>query len=226
MSDNVLRDVTKERDSALSQLGIAYVTIEQLKSERAQLIDENQELKLKLGPNSLDRKDEPQNDIRKGQGTTSADRRQLSGVRNREQSGAIVVERPPGAPIGSPKRQTKLPTKDKGSKLRFEERLAAHPLTNAQTRKLTDGISKHSAKNDDGRLPRHEGTRLNGLIPNAEQTERSVDFAESEGSEGSDVEHTEESAAPSHEQQILSERGDQTQNTTRDITYLSFMDVS
>ena len=48
VSETALRNVTKERDSAVSQLGVAYFTIEQLKAENAGLADENQALKIKL----------------------------------------------------------------------------------------------------------------------------------------------------------------------------------
>ena len=48
VSETALRNVTKERDSAVSQLGVAYFTVEQLKAENAGLVDENQALKSKL----------------------------------------------------------------------------------------------------------------------------------------------------------------------------------
>ncbi len=41
-SETILRNITKERDSAVAQLGVAYVTIEQLK-------DENEDLKARFG---------------------------------------------------------------------------------------------------------------------------------------------------------------------------------
>ena len=48
-TDTILKNITQERDSAVSQLGIAYFTIEQLKVENESLKDENQNLKTRLG---------------------------------------------------------------------------------------------------------------------------------------------------------------------------------
>ena len=44
----ILKNITQERDSAVSQLGIAYFTIEQLKAENESLKDENNNMKTRL----------------------------------------------------------------------------------------------------------------------------------------------------------------------------------
>ena len=48
-TETILKNITQERDSAVSQLGIAYFTIEQLKVENETLKDENKNLKTRLG---------------------------------------------------------------------------------------------------------------------------------------------------------------------------------
>ena len=48
-AETILKNITQERDSAISQLGVAYFTIEQLKVENAGLKDENNKLKTRLG---------------------------------------------------------------------------------------------------------------------------------------------------------------------------------
>ena len=47
-TETILKNITQERDSAVSQLGIAYFTIEQLKAENETLKDENNNLKTRL----------------------------------------------------------------------------------------------------------------------------------------------------------------------------------
>lgn len=47
-AETILKQITQERDSAVSQLGIAFVTIEQLKVENENLKDENNELRSRL----------------------------------------------------------------------------------------------------------------------------------------------------------------------------------
>ena len=44
-AETIVHNITEERDSAVSQLGVAYVTIEQLKSENESFKSENQDLK-------------------------------------------------------------------------------------------------------------------------------------------------------------------------------------
>ena len=48
-AETILRNITQERDSAVSQLGVAFVTIEQLKIENESLRAENGEFKSRLG---------------------------------------------------------------------------------------------------------------------------------------------------------------------------------
>jgi len=47
-AETILRQITQERDSAVSQLGVAFVTIEQLKVENESLKDENHVLRERI----------------------------------------------------------------------------------------------------------------------------------------------------------------------------------
>ena len=57
-AETILKTITQERDSAVSQLGVAYFTIEQLKVENEGLKGENNELKAHLGQLSDDHDNE------------------------------------------------------------------------------------------------------------------------------------------------------------------------
>lgn len=59
-TETILKSITQERDSAISQLGVAYFAIEQLKVENEGLKDENKKLKTRLAQLSNDRGNETQ----------------------------------------------------------------------------------------------------------------------------------------------------------------------
>lgn len=59
-AETILKNITQERDSAISQLGVAYFTIEQLKVENEGLKGENDELKTRLAQLSNDHENETQ----------------------------------------------------------------------------------------------------------------------------------------------------------------------
>ena len=78
----ILKNITQERDSAVSQLGIAYFTIEQLKAENENLKDENNSLKTRLS--QLTTGDE--NETRQGAIKEEALRRKLDRKTGAERS--------------------------------------------------------------------------------------------------------------------------------------------
>ena len=59
-AETILRNITQERDSAVSQLGVAYFTIEQLKVENEDLKEKNNKLKTRIGQLKGDYEDETQ----------------------------------------------------------------------------------------------------------------------------------------------------------------------
>ena len=224
MSDITLKNVTKERDSAISQLGVAYVTIEQLKSENLKLAEENQELKVRLGPEIIERKDAISHKSHKDSQRPLPDQPQASGVRNESEAHTNRAERSAKALTANKKRHTKLPTDSKSSKLRFEERLAAHANEKARFPMETDGASKNAIQDVNSRLSGGGENCPTDLFPLKEHTQRSVDFEENE-SGSSEVEQIEESTTHGYAQKGLSLPGDQPQKKSRDITYMSFLEV-
>ena len=85
-TETILKNMTQERDSAISQLGVAYFTIEQLKAEVEGLRGENDELKTRLAQLSNDHKHESQPSAAKDE----ASRQQLD--RRTEADQSIVKE--------------------------------------------------------------------------------------------------------------------------------------
>ena len=225
VSDITLKNVTKERDSAISQLGVAYVTIEQLKSEKSKLAEENHELKVRLGLEIIERKDEISHKIHKDNPRALPDRPQASGIRNENEAHANRAERSAKALAATKKRHTKQPADSKSSKLRFEERLAAHANEKAHFRIETDGASKLLTHNDNSRLSGSGENRLTDLFPTKEHTQRSAELEENEESGSSEAEQIRESAIHGHTQKGPSLPGDQPQKKPRDITYMSFLEV-
>ena len=59
-AETILKNITQERDSAVSQLGVAYFTIEQLKGDNEVLRDENNDLKARNGQLTVNRESETQ----------------------------------------------------------------------------------------------------------------------------------------------------------------------
>ena len=76
-AETILRDITQERDSAVSQLGVAYITIEQLKVENESLSQENADLKAQFNQQLDDRKnDKPGKKVSKEESRRSKSTRQ------------------------------------------------------------------------------------------------------------------------------------------------------
>ena len=65
-TETILRQITQERDSAVSQLGVAFVTIEQLKADNESLKDENNQLRVRTGPSGDEHREEMKNLTAKG----------------------------------------------------------------------------------------------------------------------------------------------------------------
>ena len=116
-------------------------------------------------------------------------------------------------------------TKADSTKTQFKDQLAAHKSGNSPPKKPTTHDPNISTQYDHSRQPRHTRNHVTDLFPPAEQTRHSVDYAESESSQGSEIERFEQSPSRNKVQRSREQRDDRTRNTTRDLTYLSFLEV-
>ena len=92
-AETILKNITQERDSAVSQLGVAYFTIEQLKVENEDLKDKNNQLKTCLDRLNGDHDDETRKGTAKEEARRGKLDRRTEIVRNNIEEGEM---RPPG----------------------------------------------------------------------------------------------------------------------------------
>lgn len=90
----ILKNITQERDSAISQLGVAYFTIEQLKVENESLKGENNELKTRLGQLGSDHENETQKWIAKEEALQRKIGRRTEAVRSMIEEGGVQTSEP------------------------------------------------------------------------------------------------------------------------------------
>ena len=225
VSDTILKNITKERDSAISQLGVAYFTIEELKSENKKLADEIHGLRLELGLISIDLKDEITNEARKKDRVVAADRRQSSDLNTGANAYSKDDEQPIEASVETFDRKTKQLTNADNTRIQFKDRLAAHKSEKSQTRRQAGSGLKVFAQYDNNRLSHHAQSYATESLPLSEQTQRSVKYPEGESSEDSGVEHFHRSPSRNNTQQSNKQHDGRTQNATRELTYLSILEV-
>lgn len=225
MSDTTLRNVTKERDSAISQLGVAYFTIEQLKSENVRLATENQELKAKSVSKTADPKpDTTINDLKENPAVV-ADLRRMSEIRKGASGKTKGDKHSIENSVPTHVSQSKRPTNADSARIRFENKLAYGKSGISQVGRQTGSGSKVSAGYDNSQLSHHAQSHATELFPPIEQTQRSVDYAETESSEEAGFERYDESLSRNNTQQQSQPRDDAAQDATKDLTCLSFLEV-
>ena len=95
-----------------------------------------------------------------------------------------------------------------------------------KTRKPTDSRLNASTTHGYDQPPQHSGSHVTDLFSHVEETQRSVNYAESESNEDVDNVQAEVLSTYDGQQQIRLKDGYQIQDTTRDLTYLSFLEVS
>ena len=189
-AETILRDITQERDSAVSQLGVAYVTIEQLKVENENLSQENADLKAQLNQHFDERKD--------GEGHGKASKEQS----RRSRSARQEVEATPKVCMKDAHGQDGRAF-DKDQALRYYQR---NPKTSIDT---DANVFDLSAKVDGAR----------GLQYHSEDGESH----NSAGSPPKDSKRQRKGKAVAHPVDLTTT---QTGNTSADLTYLTFLDVS
>ena len=94
-AETILKNITQERDSAVSQLGVAYFTLEQLKGDNEALREENDDLKTRIGQSTVNHESEKQEKIslkaRIGQLTTNYENESQKNNNLRAQIGQITT---------------------------------------------------------------------------------------------------------------------------------------
>ena len=194
-TETILKNITQERDSAVSQLGIAYFTIEQLKVENETLKDENTNLKTRLGQLSTGDENETQQWPIKEE----ALRRKLDRKAEAERSMA-------GNAVQHLEVQDKSVSKTR------------HP----------EGIESNSSSS-----PHKSRNNMFDLLPNRKNideplrgAQRTVQIDDSQDSEDSVYEAPEgKGKAKGNDRSPRSVKNAQADETSQNLTYLSFLEV-
>ena len=194
-TETILKTITQERDSAVSQLGIAYFTIEQLKAENETLKDENNELKTRL--NQLTTGDE--NETHQWRIKEEALRRKLDRKAGAERSSA-------GHAIQHLEVQDENVSKTRHPKgMESNSRISPHKNRNSMFNLLP------SQKNID---EPSQGAQRTVQIDDSQDSEDSVyEAPERKGKANGDV------------RSPRSVKNTQANETSQNLTYLSFLEV-
>ena len=235
VAETTLRNVTKERDSAVSQLGVAYFTIEQLKAENANLANENQALKTKLAAG----KDVKEN--------------QVHHATLKHDEAPTHLERSPAKSFNAklPLRNTDVGKATAGRTAnapqlsRFEQFQAKLAMRQAQGQDGLSSVARDSAgsaRQDAAQMKnasRHSSNQKRNsyvephptdLFPRDQQVQQPGHYQTSQSSEDSDREETHREdiafeAPPSSRPQSGPTQASEHEDSARDLTYISFVDV-
>lgn len=204
-AETILKNITEERDSAVSQLGVAYFTIEQLKIENEGLKEENNALEARFGQLANEREDETHKwTVKEGALRRKLERRTEAVKTMMEESGAQNT-RPQD--IGVP-----------------ETRLHDQAGPSSQQRNHGEGyIHKNVGTMFDLR-PRDEITK-----ERSRSNAQHVQIDDSQDSEDSEYEPSKAHGKGKFPVNAASSRRpapNQREDPSQDLTYLSFLDVS
>lgn len=193
-AETILKNITQERDSAVSQLGVAYFTIEQLKVENEGLKGENTELKTRLGQLSDDHEYETQ----KWTAKEEALRRKLD---RRTEAVQSMIEESGGQP------------------------------SELQDKDVPKGRHKEGTERTVGSTAPKDANTMFDLLPSRKNREefskggrRTVQIDDSQDSEDS-VYEVSKAKGKDKAQSPRSARNVQGDETSQNLTYLSFLEV-
>lgn len=197
-TETILKNITQERDSAVSQLVVAYGTVEQLKCENQTLKEENSELKARIDHVSKDREFAAQDRIAEEDHRHRLDKRAEAGIEKKPNVQGLTASSKAG------------PTSH-----RFQDHTGASvQRTKASANKDVNTMFDLSS-NQDAKLA-HAGASPHKIQIDDHQ-EDSDSMYECSVREAT----VKGSVKSSHRPQNA-----QNEEASRDLTYLSFIDVS
>ncbi len=236
VSETALRNVTNERDSAVSQLGVAFFTIEQLKTDNANLSDENQALREQLAA------------------AQDAKEKQVRHATSKAEGGSLHQERSPEKSLSAkfsvsntdtskPRRGQTTNAPQLSSFEQFKAKLAMRQAQReAQDSAAAQGSLKPTGQRDvsDDKASRQSDHQKRiatdephptDLFPRDHQVQRPSHYQPSQCSEDSDRDdvHKESvlfEAPPSSRQQSGGMPAPTNEDANQDLTFLSFVEVS
>ena len=226
--------MTKERDSAVSQLGVAYVTIEQLKSENHALAKDNRDLKNQINYLTASHENQTQGWTIKEDDLKRQIQQTKESVRHLEEMSADMFnerrssnEPTSGNRVRNVTKQFDLQEPDIQQSLRIPKRSRfAIKSTDQNTQRAETLTSRRPRNVSESRTQRKTKDLLRGIGPvnndetfNSQDSDEFLDLAREEAEEirGSEVQ-----AKPTSSRSAEDVREDE---TSQDLTYLSFLKV-
>ncbi len=238
-AETILKNITQERDSAVSQLGVAYFTIEQLKGDNEVLREENNDLKARIGQLTMNHESETQEKnglkARIGQLTTNYESETQKNNDLRARISQITTSYESETQKWTAKEEAMqrkleevktmvakfgLPSSGPGSKSDSAARFQAPK----EDQGLNEGRANASAHKEVDTLFDFSGTSraANGMSKHVQpatqiETTQESHYAANEISKGKGKSQGKKSLRPT---------SNQTDGTSMDLTYLSYVDVS
>jgi len=232
--ETVVNNMTKERDSAVSQLGVAYFTIEQLKSENNALTSENQKLKDRIRHLTASHENETQDWTTKEEYLRRQIQQTKDSVRNLEEmsrdmfSGRKTSTRViAGKDHRNATEQSKLQEIGTQPYLRIVKRSKeAHKATSGNTEKAKTPTSHKQDSASGYRTNQKTKDLLRGIGPsNNDQTYHSQDSDEFLDLAREEEELSRQSILQTKPTSSRSAKNGQGDDSSQDLTYLSFLKV-
>ncbi len=232
--ETVVNNMTKERDSAVSQLGVAYFTIEQLKSENNILATENRELKGQNHHLTASHENETQEWTTKEEDLRRQIQQTKDSVRNLEEMSREVFHGRNRSTVVTSRKGIQNVVEKSGLKehntqphLRIPKQSKhADKITGRNTEKTKNVTSQQPETASRSRTNQKTKDLLRGIGPaNNDETADSQDsdeFLDLAREEGELSRRSTLQARPTSSRPVEDVRGD---NSSQDLTYLTFLKV-
>ena len=200
-AETIIRNITQERDSAVSQLGVAYFTIQQLKVENESLKAENDDLKIRVTQLNSSRENETQEQVTKDEALREKLDPRNGNVRN------TMEEK-----VSQPARSKHTDVTKAPYQINTET-----PGRNAAQR--TSSTRKGRSTTSD------VFSRKNALHNESRHGQQNVEIDDSQDNEESVCEPSGKGKGKSQSRRSRPAKTIPDDETSKDLTYLSFLDV-